>query len=112
MQDMNLVPNGGLVVMSARKRDFSFLNVHWGRTNNEGRSIKSSAASTDSHASTSPRCHPGPSPLPDLRHVFAMLGDVVFMLDTLVAEGLPGVVGLRTAQADAVDDISDEVKAV
>lgn len=29
MQDMNLVPNGGLVVMSARIRDFSFLNVHW-----------------------------------------------------------------------------------
>ncbi len=36
MQDMNLVPKVGLVVMSIRKRDFSFLNVHWGRTNNEG----------------------------------------------------------------------------
>ena len=53
-----------------------------------------------------------PFPLPDLRHVFAIFGDVVPMFDALVAEGLPGIVGLRAAQADAIDHISDQMKPV
>ena len=53
-----------------------------------------------------------PSLVADLRHVFAMLGDVLFVFDAFVTEGLLGIVHGKTAQGEPVDDIGDQMKTV
>src|SRR5207245_2306709 len=53
-----------------------------------------------------------PLPIPNLRQVLAALSDVLLVLDEFVADGLLGVGGLGTELRHAIDDVSDEMKAV
>lgn len=53
-----------------------------------------------------------PLPIPNLRQVLAVLRDVLFVLDELVANGLLGVGGMGTERGHAINHVGDEVKAI
>src|SRR4029450_7085127 len=53
-----------------------------------------------------------PAPLPDLGHVLAVPGDVLLVLDQLVANGLLGVRGARAQLGDAIDDVLEQMETI
>src|SRR5262249_60440256 len=53
-----------------------------------------------------------PAPAQDFGHVFTVLGDVVLVLDQLLADGLLGVGGARAELRHAIDDVADQVVAI
>src|SRR6266516_5317370 len=53
-----------------------------------------------------------PFPVPNLRQVLAMVGDVLLVFDEFVANGLLGVRSLGTELRNAVDYVGDEMKTV
>ena len=53
-----------------------------------------------------------PSPIPDLRHILAILSDVLLVFDQAVADVLFDVGGLWSQAFYAVDYVGDEVEAV
>ncbi len=54
----------------------------------------------------------GPLPVTNLRHIFAVFRNVLFVLDAFVAESLLGIVGLGPVQGDPINDIGDQMKPI
>src|SRR5215467_11070607 len=53
-----------------------------------------------------------PRPTRDLGHIVPVTGDVLLVLDELVANCLLGISGARTELGDTIDHIADEVETV
>ena len=54
----------------------------------------------------------GPLPVLDFRHVITMRGDVGFMIDFFIADGLLGISRKIAKLGDAINDISHEMEPV
>src|SRR5260370_36257217 len=54
----------------------------------------------------------GPAPVPNFRHVLAVLVDVVPVLDQLVAKALLGVRGPAPESRHAFDDVHRQMEAI
>src|SRR5678815_2781436 len=53
-----------------------------------------------------------PFPVPNLRHVLAVLADIALVIDQLVAKELTEVRGAGAESRDAIDDVLDQMEAI